>query len=34
MPGGAGCDFVIWKYDKAKKKKNTAEQVRKMLAGD
>lgn len=33
-PGGAGCDFVIWKYDKAKKKKNTAEQVRKMLSGD
>ena len=31
-PDGKGCDFVIWKYDKATKKKNTAEQVRKMLA--
>lgn len=31
-PGGKGCDFVIWKYDKATKKKYTAEQVRKMLA--
>ncbi|MBQ6401993.1 MAG: topoisomerase C-terminal repeat-containing protein [Firmicutes bacterium] len=31
-PGGKGCDFIIWKYDRATKKKTTAEQVKKMLA--
>ncbi len=28
---GTGCDFVIWKYDRATKKRVTAEQVRKQL---
>ena len=31
-PGGKGCDFVIWKYDKAAKKKTTAEEARQILA--
>ena len=33
-PGGKGCDFVIWKYDKATKKKTTAEEAKILLAKD
>ncbi|MBQ9016240.1 MAG: topoisomerase C-terminal repeat-containing protein [Firmicutes bacterium] len=31
-PGGKGCDFVIWKYDRATKKKTTAEEAKNLLA--
>ena len=33
-PGGKGCDFVIWKNDKATGKKTTSEEARQILAGE